>query len=145
MIGAQDSSRRLGERRDGETDDPDQASSGDQSSEFHRPLPLSVEPDVFAAVAVDDAGHHDRQSLDPGLLADSAMTRLHSAEETEQSSLYFYRWTSSIMMPSGPRTKASRSPGLRVSGPIAISAPLARSSSTAASTSSTVNPICSSP
>lgn len=58
---------------------------------------------------------------------------------------FFYRWTSSIMMPSGPRTKARRRPGLRVSGPIAISAPLARSSSTAASTSSTVKPICSSP
>src|SRR5438105_7715923 len=29
-------------------------------------------------------------------------------------------------MPSGPRMKASRKPGLRVSGPIAISAPLAR-------------------
>jgi hypothetical protein len=59
--------------------------------------------------------------------------------------LYFYLWTSSIMMPCGPRTKASLSSGLRVSGPMAISAPLARSSSTAASTSSTVNPICSRP
>ena len=45
------------------------------------------------------------------------------------------------MMPSGPRTKASRRPGLRVSGPMAISAPLARISTTAASTSSTLRPI----
>src|ERR1700730_3140096 len=30
------------------------------------------------------------------------------------------------MIPSGPRMKASRKPGLRASGPIAISAPLAR-------------------
>src|ERR1700730_6970969 len=43
-----------------------------------------------------------------------------------------YRCTSSIMIPSGPRMKASRKPGLRVRGPIAISAPLARNSSTAA-------------
>jgi hypothetical protein len=35
------------------------------------------------------------------------------------------------MIPSGPRMKASRQPGLRVSGPIAIPAPLARNSSTA--------------
>jgi hypothetical protein len=66
-------------------------------------------------------------------------------EPVKDTNPYFYLWTSSIMMPSGPRTKASRKPGLRVSGPTAISAPFARSSSTAASTSSTVNPICSSP
>src|SRR5580704_9244405 len=56
-----------------------------------------------------------------------------------------YRCTSSIMIPSGPRMKARRKPGLRVSGPIAISAPFERNSSTAASTSSTVKPICSKP
>jgi hypothetical protein len=56
-----------------------------------------------------------------------------------------YRCTSSIMIPSGPRMNASRKPGLRVSGPIAISAALARNSATAASTSSTVRPICSRP
>lgn len=56
-----------------------------------------------------------------------------------------YRCTSSIMMPSGPRMKARRRPGLRVSGRMAISAPLARNSATAASTSLTVRPICSNP
>ena len=40
-----------------------------------------------------------------------------------------YRCTGSIMIPSGPRMKASRKPGLRVSGPIAISARRVRSQS----------------
>src|SRR5437868_5290549 len=41
--------------------------------------------------------------------------------------------------------EASGKPGLRVNGPVVITAPLARNSSKAASASSTVRPICSKP
>jgi hypothetical protein len=59
--------------------------------------------------------------------------------------LRVYRCTNSTMMPSGPRMKARRRPGLRVRGPMATSAPFALSSAQAASTLSTVRPICSRP
>src|SRR5262245_18202177 len=34
--------------------------------------PLFIQPDVFAAIAVEDTGDHDRQAIDVRLLADPA-------------------------------------------------------------------------